>query len=103
MSEQGIKADAEKTMLALLPFEALEEVGKVMTFGAKKYAAHNWRGGFLYSRLISAGLRHFFSFIKGEDNDPETGLSHLAHAICCLLFLLTQVLKGTGTDDRYRP
>lgn len=98
----GTKHDDGKNQLALLPFEALEEVGKVMTFGAKKYAAHNWRSGFKYSRLISAALRHTFAFIRGEDNDPETGLSHLAHACCCLMFLLTQVLMKTGEDDRYK-
>lgn len=99
---EGVKKDDGKTMLALLPFEALEEVGKVMTFGAIKYAAHNWRGGFKWSRLISASLRHLFAFIRGEDKDPETGLSHLAHAACCILFLLTFVLEASGEDDRYK-
>lgn len=98
----GVKKDDGKNMLALLPFEALEQVGMVMTFGAQKYAAHNWRGGFKWSRLISAALRHTFAFIKGEDKDPETGLSHIAHAICCLLFLLTFVMDGGGEDDRYK-
>jgi hypothetical protein len=101
--EGGIKHDADKTMMALLPFEALEEVGKVLTFGAKKYDEHNWRKGFKFSRVSSAAMRHLFAWMRGQDNDPETGLSHLAHAATCLLFLLTFVLTKTGTDDRYSP
>ncbi|WP_444832631.1 dATP/dGTP diphosphohydrolase domain-containing protein [Aquabacterium sp.] len=98
----GMKFDGDKPMLALLPVEALEEIGKVLTFGAKKYAAHNWRKGFVWSRLLSATLRHTFAFIRGEDKDPETGLSHLAHAACCLLFLLSFTKTGAGEDDRFR-
>lgn len=100
--DKAIKADADKIPLDLLPFAALNEVGKVLGFGAKKYAAHNWRAGLSWSRLIAAGLRHLFAFAAGENNDPETGLCHLAHAVCCLLFLLEYVVKGGGTDDRYK-
>lgn len=98
----GTKHDDGKVPLALLPFDGLTEVGKVLQFGAKKYAPDNWRGGFTWRRLISATLRHVFAFAKGEDVDPETGISHLAHAICCLLFLLEHQLHKLGTDDRYR-
>lgn len=97
----GIKHDDGKPMLALLPIEALIEVGKVMTFGATKYQAHNWRLGFKFSRVSSAALRHLFAWIAGEDKDPETGLSHLAHAAACVLFLLTYTLQNTGVDDRH--
>lgn len=96
------KHDSGKLPLELLPFEALEEVGKVLKFGAEKYDAHNWRKGFIWSRLIGAALRHVFSFAKGEDKDPETGLSHLAHACCCILFLLSFTLTNNGNDDRVK-
>lgn len=98
----GIKHDQEKNMLQLLPIEAIEEVGKVLTFGAGKYDAHNWRGGFKYSRLLGAMLRHLFAFIRGENNDPETGISHIAHLVCGSLFLLTFILEGRNElDDRH--
>ena len=84
----GVKYDGGKVPLDLLPMEALMEVGEVLKYGAEKYAPYNWARGMLYSRLISACLRHIFSYNKGEDNDPETKRSHIAHAICCLLFLL---------------
>lgn len=98
----GLKFDGDKPALALLPIESLEEVGKVLTFGAKKYAAHNWRQGFKWSRLLSAAMRHLFAFTRGEDKDPETGLSHLAHAACCLLFLISFGKTGAGEDDRFK-
>lgn len=95
-----IKADGGKNRLELLPFSALEEVGKVLTFGAKKYKDHNWRRCDKPSRYVGAALRHLFSWAKGEDNDPETGLSHIAHASCCCLFLLGLILDGKAIDDR---
>lgn len=97
----GIKHDNEKPMMDLLPMAALTEVGKVLTEGAKKYASHNWRQGFKYSRLQAALLRHYTAFSEGEDHDPETKLLHLAHLTCCALFLLEHQLKGYGEDDRY--
>jgi len=102
MSNSGTKHDHGKPSIALLPPEAIIEVAKVLTFGANKYTAHNWRKGFAYTRVLSAALRHIFAFLMGEDNDPETGVSHLAHAICDLLFVLNFKLTGDGTDDRYK-
>lgn len=101
MSNGGVKHDGEKPQMELLSPFALEEVAKVMTFGAKKYSANNWRGGFKYSRIISAVLRHITAYMRGEAKDPETGLSHLAHA-CCGLFMLLEFEKtGAGTNDLY--
>lgn len=95
----GVKHDHGKPPLDLLPFEALLEVAKVLDFGAKKYARNNWRSGFLWSRLLAAALRHLFAWGMGERKDPETGLSHLAHAACMVLFLITHEVKNYGTDD----
>lgn len=98
----SVKHDDAKPPLALLPTGPLEEVAKVLGFGAKKYGAWNFKGGFAYTRLISAVLRHVFAYARGEDKDPETGLSHLAHAACGLLFLLDQTQTGKGEDDRWK-
>lgn len=97
----GIKHDSGKPPLGLLPPKALREVAEVMAFGAKKYGKHNYLAGMDWSRLYDAMLRHVNSFIDGEDNDPETGLSHIAHASCCALFLLEYIKRDIGTDDRY--
>jgi hypothetical protein len=98
----GIKHDSDKVRLELLSSEWINGVGSVLTFGAKKYADHNWRKGINISRLLGACLRHVFSFLKGEDNDPETGLSHLYHASCCLMFASELYKDKPELDDRYK-
>jgi hypothetical protein len=98
----GTKHDAEKTRLDLLSSSWLESVGKVLTFGARKYDSHNWRKGIARSRLVGAALRHLLAYNGGEDNDPETGLSHLAHASCCLMFASEMHDTRPDLDDRYK-
>lgn len=100
--EQGTKHDTDKLPMHLLSTEALEQVAAVLQFGAQKYAAHNWRKGFVWSRPLSAALRHLLAFNAGEDRDPESGLSHLAHAACCIMFLLEFEKTRPELDDRYK-
>jgi hypothetical protein len=97
----GRKNDTGKARIGLISDFALWQEARVMTFGAQKYAAHNWRGGISWSRLIDACLRHIHAFNSGEDMDPETGLSHLAHARCCLGFLLEYTQTHKELDDRF--
>ena len=95
------KFDDEKVRLDLLPPEALWGTAEVLTFGAQKYAAHNWRKGLDYSRVYGAMLRHITKWWEGEDLDPESGISHLHHAGCCIAFLQTFVeTNRTELDDR---
>src|SRR5882757_7170258 len=96
----GVKFDQGKAPLSMLPRVALEQEAKVMEFGAKKYGKFNYRKGMKWSRLIDAALRHVYAFADGEDEDPETHLSHLAHARCCLGFLLEYADDNLGEDDR---
>ena len=85
----GVKYDKDKPQWSLLPFKALKEVVDVLTYGAKKYAPDNWKKvPNAKQRYIDAGFRHFTAYAAGEKLDPETGKSHIAHAICCLLYLL---------------
>ena len=95
-----VKDDNTKTRYDLLPPELLEETAKVLTFGAQKYSAHNWAQGASWSRYFSAMMRHMWAWWRGEDNDPETGFSHLAHAACCLSFLIAYQRRSLGEDDR---
>jgi hypothetical protein len=88
--------------MSLLDRKALESIAEVLAFGAEKYAAHNWRAGFNHTRLSDAALRHIFAWIDGEDADPESGLSHIAHAQCCLMFLQRLIIEKPERDDRYR-
>ena len=94
------KYDADKPRLDLLDPYAVEQLAKVLTFGAQKYAAHNWRKGLSKSRLIAAALRHIFAYLGGQNTDEETGLSHIAHAMCCCMFILG-LEHRVDLDDRY--
>ncbi len=85
----GRKDDGAKIRTDLLPIRALLAVAEVMTFGASKYGANNWQNVKPKSRYFGAALRHLFARALGELSDPETGLPHLAHASCCVLFLLS--------------
>ena len=85
----GVKDDRQKNRYDLLPCEPLDEIVEVLTYGANKYSNDNW----LYvpdakNRYFSALMRHLVAWRRGEANDPETGLSHLAHAGCNIFFLL---------------
>jgi len=90
----------EKIPLHLLPTAALEEVGKVMAFGAVKYGEDNWMLGLPWRRTIGSCLRHIFLWVRGQDVDKESGLPHLAHAACNLLFILEWIELKRGKDDR---
>ena len=103
MTNKALKFDGEKAGLDLIPVGAKKAIAEVFDFGAKKYARHNWRSGFNYSRLIAAAERHLDAFNDGEDLDPESGKPHLAHLGCCVMMLLESTIKGYGTDDRYKP
>lgn len=102
-SATGVKHDSGKPMLDLLDPLALEGLAAVLTFGAKKYAAHNWRGGISYSRLIAALLRHLFAIGRGEDLDKESGLPHIDHVGCCWMFLSNMMKTRKDLDDRFKP
>lgn len=100
--QEGLKYDSGKPPMSLIDRHALEEIAKVLAFGANKYAAHNWRNGIAYSRLLDAAMRHITAYADGEDVDPESGLSHVAHAGCCIVFLLGMAANKPEFDDRWR-
>lgn len=100
--DRGMKYDADKPRMDLLVSgcpNALEAIASVLTFGAKKYAAHSWQtvpnGD---ERYLAAQLRHITAVQKGEQLDPESGLHHLAHAACNALFILELTLRKRQED-----
>ena len=100
MTASGIKYDSEKPKMNLLPPKAIVEISKVLTFGASKYDAENWRKlDDLQNRYTAGALRHIFAHMDGEELDPETNLSHLAHAMCCLLFKLEIELENAKIEE----
>jgi hypothetical protein len=94
------KFDASKVPLSLLPTEALMQIGDVFGFGAQKYDAWNWTNGFEWSRLNDSLLRHILAWKAGEDVDPESGKSHLAHAGCNIMMLIWHEVHKKELDNR---
>lgn len=87
--DPGVKHDAAKPRWSLLPLTAVGRVVDVLEFGARKYAPGNWqRVPGARDRYFDAALRHLVAWRTGETADPESGHHHLAHAACCVLFLL---------------
>lgn len=98
----GTKHDSGKPMLALCPPAAIELMGQAMTYGASKYGQFNYLGGISSIRLLSAALRHIFAYLKGEDLDPESGISHIGHALACLGMLGEMTRLKPELDDRFK-
>ena len=101
--KEPVKHDQDKPRIDLIPPQAIIDIAEVLTYGAGKYDSHNWRdnGGLDYSRLYAAAQRHLLSFWDGQSLDKETGMSHLAHAACCIVFLMSYETEDNGKDDRY--
>lgn len=89
----GQKHDQGKPRYSLIPSSALASIVDVLEYGATKYAPDGWKHvKNARERYYNASMRHIQSWWIGEQNDPETGLPHLAHAVCSLMFLMA--LKG---------
>ena len=87
--EKGRKFDGGKLQYGLIPPLALKETVKVLTLGAVKYDKNNWQKvPNAQSRYYDALQRHLWDWFAGEQLDPETGINHLAHAMCNIMFLL---------------
>ena len=97
MSE-GKKFDEGKIRYDLLPVDALREVARVLTFGAAKYGDNNWKITKPESRYTAAAFRHGEAYRGGEMMDKESGIHHLAHRICCDLFLLQIDMEHKMSD-----
>lgn len=85
----GLKYDTNKLDWSLMPFEIIEKIVEILQYGEKKYGRNNWQGlDNFNNRYFSALMRHLIAWQQGEKNDYESGLSHLAHAACNIIFLL---------------
>jgi len=100
----GTKYDGEKIRMDLLPFEALEAVAEVLTFGAQKYSDNNWQiveNG--ERRYLAAMLRHLSARERGEITDQWSGLSHAAHMATNALFILWFEIQREKKNYGVRP
>lgn len=99
-SHEGSKNDDGKPMVSLIDPQWLLATSAVLTFRAKKYAKDNRKHvDNAHDRYLSAAYRHLLAFQSGEINDQESGLHHLAHATCCLMFLHHMSTQKNDKDN----
>ena len=90
-----------KAPMELLPPHSLTETAWVHGLGAAKYGRYNWRSNQVAaSTYVSAIMRHLAAWHSGEDLDPESGRSHLAHIAAGCNILMDAQQHGTLVDDR---
>lgn len=93
----------QKTPFHLVPTAAIRAEAGAFKIGETKYGAYNWRQrNVSVSVYYAAALRHIAAYFDGEENDPETGVSHLGHARACLAILIDAAQFGSLNDDRPR-
>lgn len=99
----GLRLDAGKSRVDLLPADALMELGQVYRAGDIKYAAlggpRNWERGMPWSKVLGPLLRHLFKWMRGQQIDEESGQRHIAMVAWNALALLTYELRQIGTND----
>jgi len=95
----GLRYNAGKNQLELLPPEWIWGLGMVMSRGAIKYDVRNWERGMKWSYPVGCALRHIYKFVCGERYDAETGCHHLAMAAWNILALMTYDVRNIGSND----
>lgn len=96
----GARFNSGKPKLSLIPIVTLYDEARVWEYGEKKYAAWNWARGMKWSVPYECALRHLARWQAGEENDGESGLPHLAHAMCNLRMLTLYSKTYKEGDDR---
>lgn len=100
---RGSRFNTGKIRMDLIDPEAMAGLAAVLTKGAEKYTANNWRDGLPYTETVASLLRHTFAFLGGEDIDKETGLPHVDHMQCNTMFLSNMTKTRPDMDDRWKP
>lgn len=101
VANTGVKFDSGKPDMTDIPLEAMWQMGAAFTYGQKKYGKNNYRGGMQVSRQLAAAIRHIYQHLSGETIDPESGLSHLGHALASIAMACYTLKNHPKMDDRY--
>lgn len=96
----GARFNDNKPDYSLIPMHTLADEARVWEYGKKKYSAFNWAKGMDWSIPFACAMRHMAAWQRGEENDPESGLPHLAHTICNLRMLTLFAQTYPEGDDR---
>lgn len=92
--EQFKKFDTNKPRYSLIDPDWQEDVAKVLTMGAQKYDANNWKLCEDPERYIDALIRHLEDIRRGKFKDKESKLQHTAHISCNAMFLHWMIKNG---------
>lgn len=98
--ERGDRYNEGKVRWSLVDFPSLEPMVRVLMFGAEKYSAHNWKKGLPVTEICDSMMRHITAFLAGENDDPESGISHVGHIQCNAMFLAYMMKNRKDLDDR---
>jgi len=99
-TNQAMRFNTGKPQWSLVDMTCFEDMVRVLEFGAKKYTPGNWKKGLPIMSQYDSLARHMVAFMNGENTDPETGLSHLAHAQCNLMFMMHTMKHHSNLDNR---
>lgn len=96
----GDRFNQGKPKWSFVDFNSLEDMVRVLEYGANKYSKDNWKKGLPYTEISESLIRHLISFLNGEDNDDESGISHVGHIMCNAMFLSYMYKNRKDLDDR---
>lgn len=100
-SSTGASKGTKEARYDLIPIPALDALARLYGKGAAKYAEHNWRLGYEWSKSYSAAQRHMAAFWSGENIDPETQVPHVINAAFHMFALATYITEHPEFDDRF--
>lgn len=98
--EKALRYNEGKLKWSLVDMKSLEPMVRVLMYGANKYAPHNWKRGLKLTEIYESNQRHWNALMSGEDNDPESGLSHIGHILCNAMFASHMLRHKPEFDDR---
>lgn len=105
VSDTGAEKGVKPQRFDLVPIGPLTQLAELYGAGAKKYAEHNWRMGYEWSKSYAAAMRHLTAFWDGEDLDEETQVPHVIN-VAFHMFALAEYLAHPELygrfDDRYK-
>lgn len=98
-SDEAMRFNEGKLEWSLVDFDSLEDMVKVLEFGAKKYKPDNWKKPMKVYKIIESMLRHTFALLRGELNDKESGLPHIGHIQCNAMFIAYHLNKNKNEKE----
>lgn len=82
----ALRYNKGKLKWSLIHWKSLEPMVRVLEFGCRKYSPHNWKKGLNKEEILESMMRHLTALLDGEENDPESKISHMGHIMCNAMF-----------------